>query len=245
MPKLLIILSLLATLTFASSVEDKSFHFKEQKALILSQFDAQKSELSNALVLIEKSDDSFLASFDLDKNKSLKLCSFGKEIFELFSICMRDAKNGDGIEKCNKKLQDQKHYSPLIDDYLSFYHALALQYSYAKANKNQLSQFDEEELKIKLDDMLSLLSSHTTAMDSFIETLRIKNKKNYPFKSSELLMGEKISDDIYRIAGKFLTLKEKSQKQKIYDEYLELLFELQEKTKQLYTFEQKFKNYKN
>lgn len=226
----------------ATDVADDLLNFKEQKAMILSTFYAQKRELIQATDLIKKSDSYFLASIGLDRDESLKRCAQGKEIFEVFSMCMQDAHNGDELEKCNAKLQDQEHYNPLIDGYLSFYHAIALQYAYAKANQNLFCQDDEAELKIALDNLLSMISSHTMAMDNFTDFVRIKiANQQYPLMTMELKRAEQVSDGIYLTAKKFLTLKEKSKKQKIYNEYLILLSRLQEQTKQLYLFEQKLK----
>jgi hypothetical protein len=138
-------------------------------------------------------------------------------------------------------LQDKKHYDPLIDGYLSFYQAVALQHEYARSNQPLLSQ-NSVQINTALANVLSLIENHSFGLDILVETATEKSKRiGYPQFDTYFKTVLKIKNEIQLTTNQLTALSEKSLHQNIYPEYMTLLSHLQEDTYKLYQMELKLK----
>lgn len=220
---------------------DMSVKFLEEKGMILSIFASQKEELRKSADFIEQSNGDFLKSIDLEKKRALERCKHGMAVYESFHSCMERSKNGDELEQCNVDLQDQKHYDPLIDRYLSFYQAVALQHEYARTHQSLLSQ-NNVQLNTSLANVLTLIENHSFGVEILVETATEKSKRiGYPQFDTSFKTATKIKNDIQRTTNQLTALSKKNQPQNIYSEYMTLLSHLKEETYKLYQMELQFK----
>jgi hypothetical protein len=240
MKKYLSILIIAVSSLFAD-MPDKSADFLEQKGMIVSIFASQKEELRSIAGLIEQSNGDFLKSIGLEKKSALARCNQGMAVFDSFHSCMERSKNGDELEQCNVNLQDKKHSDPLIDGYLSFYQAVALQHEYARSNLSLLSQ-NSVQLNAALANLLSLIDNHSFGLENLVDTATEKSKRiGYPKFDTYFKTAIKIKNEIQLITNQLTTLSEKSQHQNIYPEYMTLLSHLQKETYKLYQMKLKLK----
>ena len=241
MKKYLLFLGITSAVLLANDMPDESVNFLEQKGMIVSIFASQKEELRNTAGLIEQSKGDFLKSIGLEKKSALERCNHGIAVYESFHSCMERSKNGDELEQCNVDLQDKKHYDPLIDGYLSFYQAVALQHEYARSNQPLLSQ-NSVQINTALANVLALIENHSFGLKILVETATEKSKRiGYPQFDTYFKTALKIKNEIQLTKNQLTALSEKSQHQNIYPEYMTLLSHLQEETYKLYQMELKLK----